>query len=583
MKHILFIILLSFAISGKAQPKKAPDLSLALQKKADLKDADAKWNALTSNLNVSFATTDKRFPRELPAEVEQSKLWDVVAWKGEKVHTQIVLSSKVDLSKIKVKVSDLEDRDGNEIDEHDITVGLLKYVITDEFGEGCPKRKSSDFDSSYVADQIDPQFKSFNIAAKNTQPLWISVKVPFKAKPGVYHGKITIKADKTYKLKVMLTVLKKTLPTPNKWKYDLDLWQHPAAIARVHNVPLWSKEHYKLMRPYYTMLANAGQKSITASIVDEPWGHQTYDDYPSLIKWTKKTDGTWKYDYDLFDDYIRFVMSCGITSRINCYSMVPWKINFTYFDETTGKTEVFTKAIGTPEYNEFWRTMLLDFTKHLKSRKWFDQTYIAMDERAMKDMMAVIKLLKEVDPQWKIALAGDYHPEIEKDIDYYCVGSKFDFSDEVLARRKQEGKISTWYTCCVEPYPNGFSFSSPAEHVWMGWYTANKNLDGYLRWAYNSFTKDPLIDTRFTAWPAGDTYQVYPGPLSSVRFEKLLEGAQDFEKIKYLQELYSKKKGAEKLEELNEALKGFEIKSLTYTTTAEDQLKKVKHLLNPAK
>ena len=35
---------------------------------------------------------------------------------------------------------------------------------------------------------------------------------------------------------------------------------------RVHNVPLWSGQHYAHMKPYYTMLASAGQKNITASM-----------------------------------------------------------------------------------------------------------------------------------------------------------------------------------------------------------------------------------------------------------------------------------------------------------------------------
>lgn len=106
-----------------------------------------------------------------------------------------------------------------------------------------------------------------------------------------------------------------------------------------------------------------------------------------------------------------------------------------------------------------------------------------MDERPMKAMQAVIKLLKETDKEWKIALAGDYHPEIENDIDTYCIASEFQFPEATLAKRQQEGKVSTWYTCCVEAYPNTFTFSPPAEGVWIGWYTASKNMDGYLRWA----------------------------------------------------------------------------------------------------
>ncbi|WP_316819161.1 DUF4091 domain-containing protein [Pedobacter nyackensis] len=576
MKQLFFICLSFFCLNVKAQ-----DVSLALQNKPLLnaKIIGDEWAKVPDGLNLSFASANTRFARELPPKIALEAGWEAKAWKGEKIHTQLLVWANKSLNNISVELSDLKDKQGHLIKKENITTGFVKYVITDEFRNGCGYRKAEDFDSSYVADIIDTETKAVLLNKNNTQPIWLSIKVPANATAGSYKGTVKIKGDKDYTLPITVEVLGKTLPNPNKWQYDLDLWQHPVAISRVHNVPMWSTEHFSLMKKYYVMLANAGQKTITASIVNEPWGHQTYDDYPSLIKWTKKADGTWKYDYSLFDKYIAFVMDCGITERINCYSMVPWKIAFTYYDEKSQKEAVFTDAIGTPSYNVFWKTMLVDFTRHLKQKGWFGKTYIAMDERPMEAMKAVIKLLKETDKNWKIALAGEYHPEIEQDIDVYCIASKWDFPAATLQKRQQQGKGSTWYTCCTEPYPNGFTFSSPAEGVWIGWYTAAKNMDGYLRWAFNSWTKNPLEDSRFTAWPAGDTYQVYPGPLSSVRFEKLIEGAQDFEKIRYLRAVYTKNKQTKELNELNKALEVFDIKSLA-NTTADEILKKVKPLLN---
>lgn len=576
MKYLFFIFLSFFYLNSHAQ-----DVSLALQKKPQLnaRILDDEWSKVTNGLKISFASSNVRFARELPPKVAPQPTWRDKAWRGEKIHTQLLVWSNHAVKNIGLQISDLKDKQGHRIDKTHITTGFVKYLLTDEFRDGCGHRKSKDFDSSYVADIIDTKTKSVLLEKNSTQPVWISVNVPAGTVPGNYSGTITLKGDRDYHMPIEIQVLNKILPPATKWKYDLDLWQHPAAVSRVHNVPLWGAEHFSLMKSYYQMLAGAGQKTITASIVNEPWGHQTYDDYPSLIKWTKKKDGSWLYDYSLFDKYVAFVMDCGIKERINCYSMVPWKIAFTYYDENTEKEAVFTDPIGTPSYNAFWRNMLVDFTKHLKQKGWFDKTYIAMDERPMDAMIAVIKLLKGVDKNWKIALAGEYHPEIEKDIDNYCIASKWNFPAAILKKREEQGKISTWYTCCTEPYPNGFTFSSPAEGAWIGWYTASKNMDGYLRWAYNSWTKNPLEDSRFITWPAGDTYMVYPGPLSSVRFEKLLEGAQDFEKIRQLKSSYKKNKQTKQLMALNKALEIFEIKSLA-NTTAEEMLKKVKPLIN---
>lgn len=575
MKFTLFILTLLSAATVNAQ-----DVSLALQKSPSLnKDAiTVQWAKVPDGLNVSFATSNERFAKELPPEVTNKNNWTFNSWKGETVNTQLLIWTK-GTAQISLETSDLKSPEGNTIKKENLSTGFIKYVITDEFRDGCGYRKAKDFDSSYVADLIDTRTEVITLAPNSTQPVWLAIKVPQQAKPGVYKGSLTIKGTQTKVLEISVRVIDKTLPAPNQWAYDLDLWQHPAAIARVHQVELWSDQHFALMRNYYKMLADAGQKTITTSIVNEPWGHQTYDDYPSLIKWTRKKDGTWSYDYSLFDKYVAFVMSCGINQRINCYSMVPWKIAFSYFDESTNKEAIFTDAIGTPGYNLFWSTMLKDFTHHLKQKNWFAKTYIAMDERPMPAMKSVIALLKSIDSKWKIALAGEYHEEIEKDIFNYCIASKWEYPADVLKKRHAEGKISTWYTCCTEPYPNAFTFSSPAEQVWMGWYTANKNMDGYLRWAYNSWTKYPLVDSRFISWPAGDTYLVYPGPFSSVRFEKIIEGAQDFEKIKILRKEYTDKNQTEKLQELENALKQFEIGNLTKTTAAET-LSKTKEILN---
>lgn len=520
-----------------------------------------------------------RVPKDrLPLEGGSTR-WDVSGWKGEKVHTQLLVWVATPVKRLRIEMTDLRDAQGHTISRDQATVGLVQYVMTDEFGPGCGYRKPADFDSSLVADVIQTNLAGASLPKYTMQPVWVSLRIPAWAPAGLYTGNVIVHADKKYELKVSLKVVDRTLPPPDKWLYQLDIWQHPASVARIHGLPLWSDAHFSRMKDYYTMLAGAGQKIITVSIVDEPWGHQTYDDYPGLIKWTKKKGGDWQFDYSLFDKYVSFVMSCGIKSRINCYSMVPWKIAFRYYDETTGKDAFFTGAIGTAAYNEFWSVMLKDFTRHLKQKGWFGITAIAMDERPLAAMQSVITLLKSIDKEWKISLAGNYHAEIEQDIDDYCIASRQQFPVEVLAKRKSQGKSSTWYTCCTENFPNGFTFSPPDEHVWMGWYTAASRMDGYLRWAFNSWPKDPLHDSRFTAWPAGDTYQVYPGPLSSIRFEKLIEGIQDHEKVRILEQAYKVNGQTAALEQLHAVLSAFTIGNLT-ATNAADMVAKAKLLFN---
>ena len=58
------------------------------------------------------------------------------------------------------------------------------------------------------------------------------------------------------------------------------------------------------MRPLMKLYADAGGKVITASIMHKPWNGQTYDAFESMVTWLKKADGTWYFDYTVFDKVI---------------------------------------------------------------------------------------------------------------------------------------------------------------------------------------------------------------------------------------------------------------------------------------
>lgn len=534
------------------------------QELPDPRPADpASWKAVAAGVHASFASADIRYEkRNAPGPASLRSTWSAKAWKGEKVHTQFVIYSTTALKAVTIEKSDLKDGKGNSIPASAVTPGFVRYVMTDELnkdGSGCGHRKPQNFDSSLVADGID-FIPAIDIAANTTQPVWLSVSVPANTPAGIYKGYLKVKAGK--KLPYEITVLERTLPQAKDWSFHLDLWQSPYAIARVYNVKPWSKAHFDAMRPYMKMLANAGQKVITTSIIYDPWNSQTEDIYGDMVKWTKKKDGSWHFDYTVFDQWVSFMQEMGITKQIACYSMIPWNLKFYYFDEAAGKDTFIVAKPGTPEYDNHWRPMLADFSKHLKAKGWFDITCIAMDERPMEAMQNAIRLIRSVDKDLKVSLAGNYHKELVNDIFDYCVASGQFFTPEERKWRAEKGWPTTYYTCCTEGFPNTFTFSPPAESAWLGWHAAAKNYSGYLRWAYNCWVKAPLQDSRFRSWAAGDTYLVYPGPRSSIRFERLVEGIQAYEKIRILK---AEGEGAK----LEKALAEFELNALKTRTAGE--------------
>ncbi|HFI0632372.1 TPA: glycoside hydrolase domain-containing protein [Streptococcus suis] len=49
-------------------------------------------------------------------------------------------------------------------------------------------------------------------------------------------------------------------------------------------------------------------------------------------------------------------------------------------------------------------------------------------------------------------------------------------------------------------YPNFFTRSAPVEAAWVLLYAHSLGLDGYLRWAYDAWVKDPLVSVDHWYW-----------------------------------------------------------------------------------
>lgn len=503
-------------------------------------DSEAVWARVPVTPQMGWGSIDVRYAKYNVPTDARATIVRLSAWGGERVAAQAVVWTRRQISAPRVAVSDLVSG-VHRIPAAAVSANFEGYVMTDELNHNgksnCGARPNrADYDSSMVADMLYGPAIDL-IPARSTRPIWVSVQVPVGAKPGVYRGTLTMTAKgiKPVRLRIEVSVDHRSLPAPDKWAFNLDLWQNPYAVARVMNVPLWSQAHFDAMRPVMKMLARAGQKSITASIMLRPWNGQTEDAFCSMIQRTLTVDGRWEYDYTVFDRWVNFMLhDVGIDGVINCYTMIPWALQFDYYDQASNTVRFVHAKPQEAAYRDYWLPFLRDFARHLRRQGWFGRTAISMDERSLEDMTAAIRVIRDADPEFHITLAGAYHPEIEAELNYLSVPYAHPLDSTVIQRRRQRGQTTTYYVCCTESFPNTFTFSEPAEAAFIPIHALAQDYDGVLRWAYNSWTARPMRDTRFRSWPAGDTYLVYPGGRSSVRFERLVEGIQCCEKIRQL-------------------------------------------------
>lgn len=485
---------------------------------------------------------------------------NIWSWKNDRASVQIAVLSGSDLlNKVHTEVSDLTNGK-NIISSANIKPSFVREVRAYTGHAGwyannplsiMPRGERENFPEVIYSD------KPVNIKENSVQLIWVQYNIPKNATAGVYHGKITISAensDKRINLSITLEVLDIMMPDTNEYLFDTEYWSHPYNVAYYYGVEYFSKEHLKILKQHMSLYKSLGGHAVTASIVEEAWGGQTYGagnkiHFPSMIKWIKKEDATWQFDYTDFDKWVSLNKEIGIADKIICYSMMPWKNIVRYYDEKKGRlVKKSVSPANARKYNTIWKPFLEEFIKHLDEKGWFDTTYIGFDERRnMQTALDLIDSVKNKDGQTlKISAAFNdfiHNKEIFDRLDYASVGlqeirNNINEFNSVVAKRREHSKKITMYTA-TEHVPNSFTKSIPVEGYWSIMFAGKLNATGFLRWAYDAWVKDPLRESTHWSFQAGDCFLVYPSEKDdenreskmTLRLAKLDEGVRDINKL----------------------------------------------------
>ena len=497
------------------------------------------WAMQRKGMHVSFASTDQSYFRtEVPQLERETTSFEGIAWKGERLNTEVLVWSPDTLKQVRFIVSDLKSKNGRLIDKKKFRVNMIRYVASNyPYGVKDATCGASPYKGLYLMPDRFEAFDRFDVPGKTVRPVWLSLDIPAETEAGEYSGTMEVRSENyTSTLNLKVTVQRQRLPRPHDWKHRLDLWQNPWVVAWENDLKPWSEEHKLLLRKHLQLYADAGGKYITTYGVHSPWSGDSYMIEGTMIEWIKQKNGNWKFDYSIFDEYVQLAMSVGIDKAITFYTPFPRPLMFRYKDEKTGNYLYESWPADSRQYKTFWNMFLTDFKKHLEQKGWFEKTYIGINENVMEETMSVIRLVKGHSKNWKITYAGDWHQELASLLDDYCFLYGKESDVNVVKHRAAQGFTTTYYVCCNPPYPNNFVFSPPIEGRWMGWYSVAHAYDGFLRWAYDAWPADPKRDARHDYWPAGDCFVIYPGANSCIRFEKLREGIVDYEKIRILRQ-----------------------------------------------
>lgn len=439
-----------------------------------------------------------------------------------------------------IEASALSGGQGKTIAKEHIKFYLEHYILLDS-------RSSPVGETGYWPDALAPIQEPFGMDAQysvvKNRPIWVDLTIPKGTPGGVYKGQIKVtqegKLIETLILEVEVYNFSLTDETPLITYMNVSRsW-----LAGFYNKPSDSKEIDQLTQAYYDFLYKNRM---------EPWFNDML--LPKIEVSEKKIRVTFddaKYKYYMNDLKTKRVLLNAFPGNLKKYvTDEPFSKGFNekvraylsqiekYFTKNGWKDRlVFNSPIDEPRTLEDYED----------TRRWADLVHDAAGDVAFLSTRTPVPVKEH--PEWgtlrgyvdNFSIHGNHmnDPEVKR----------------VIKEEQSKGGEMTWYISCDQhyPQPNYFIDAPALDLVMVPWITERYGMDGILYWAVNfwSQTEDPWLDAGTFhsgflcsgGWVLnGEGSVVYPGdrikrytgqpniegPVSSIRFELLREGIEDF-------------------------------------------------------
>jgi len=247
------------------------------------------------------------------------------------------------------------------------------------------------------------------------QPVWVTVHVPRDAKPGDYSGSLTVHAEglDPVVVPVELHVADWTLPDPQDFVTHMGFVQSPDSVALRYGVPMWSKEHWRLIERSFETLGRIATRELTIPLVRRTH----FGNEHAMLWWVREDGGTLRPDFRIVERYITLAAKhLGKVPVVIFYvsegeeeKTIPW---ITEFDPRTGELkEERGPRWGSEEARTFWKPAFEGFRKILAAHgmeKSLCLGYHAAGGNGPVAAQECIEDLKEVVPEARWVRLGHY-------------------------------------------------------------------------------------------------------------------------------------------------------------------------------
>ena len=381
------------------------------------------------------------------------------------------------------------------------------------------------------------------------QSLWI--KADRNAPEGIH--KIVIKLSNSKEIKsceLTYEVLPIQLPESD---LIFTQWFHSDCLASCYKVPVWSEEHWSIVEKFIKTAVDYGVNMILTPVFTPPLDTEVGGERPTvqLVK-IKRDKGKYFFDFSLLERWVKICLDSGIKYFEIAHLFTQWGAEFTpkiIAEENGEEKRIFGWDVpaGDAEYDNFLSQFLPGLTEFFKKRGLFDRVYFHISDEPNGEQLESYLAAKNVAVKYL------------KDCKIIDALSEFEFYEKGIVEMPVVqidhinpfiGKSETlWgYYCCVQGkgVSNRFIAMPSARNRYIALQMYKYKLTGFLQWGYNfyyaQYSKreiNPFLENDSGgAFPAGDSFSVYPGengPIESLRLIVFYQALQDLAAMKLLE------------------------------------------------
>lgn len=388
----------------------------------------------------------------------------------------------------------------------------------------------------------------FRLPANETTPIWITLFAPASARPGSYKCEAVFRSGARAVARSVFRVRVASPAVP------------PKATLRVTN---WFSLDEKTMERYYDLGGNPERYwDLVANVARVLADHrQNVILTPVLSLAEPRLDqGRLYYDFSKLDRWVDVFTRAGAADLIEGAHLI---------DRATGydsplRIPVFVAENGAvrrdsldpadPRVEAHLNSFLPALYTHLREKGWLGR-YVqhVLDEAHGSEppvYLRYVELVRKLLPGVPTIDAIDQTAGLLGDACDIWVPQLGKFDDGFAAIEEHVRKGGqAWYYTCLYPqgrYLNRFIDYPLLKTRLLHWFNFRYDLTGFLHWGGNYWDADPFgnaepaIEQGKQVLPAGDAFITYPwrehnSIHSSIRFEAMREGIEDYELLRVLE------------------------------------------------